>query len=812
MAKMDDAKLAALCDGQITDAKRYDGSDLEGNRRLALDFVNGEVDIPSEQGKSSVVSHDLSDTLNWIMPGLLRVFLASDRVAIYEPNKQGAEEFAKQATDYVNYVVLNDCQGYRILQSAFYDGLLMGNGIIKHWWDPTPEYATESFTALTDDVYTQLVADDDVEEVLEHTEYPDPDFSANDAQGAGAPLAINPAMASQLVRPADAGLGGGVGAVPPMAGVPPQVLGAPGAPSASPAGMVGQLSAPASPAGLPAALTALLGGVPALPPPVPMLHDCKIKRKTSSGRLRVEALPPEEFLIHRSAKCLDEETIACGHYYRETRSNLIKQGYAKADVAKIPSGSTADQSVLAQNRDGVWVEEDDNSSDEATEHVDVYEWYPLVDYDGDGIAERRKVVMGGLPSKRTILENVEWGDDLPFSDLVPEPVPHRWRGRSLYDETNDIQRIKTVLLRQTLDNLYQTNNPMTETVENNVLNPDVLINRELGGVVHVKQAGQINTLPVEFSAGQSFGMLTYFDEMLEKRTGVSRSTMALDMGALQNQTATATNAAMSAAATKNETYARNMAEVGMKRLFGCILKLIVKHQDRPRTIRLRGKWVDMDPRAWDANMEVSINTGLGSGSRDRDIAILNGIQGDQEKVLMSLGPNNPLVPLEKYRHTLAKKVEVAGLRDADQFYGDITPEVLQQMQAMAGQQKPDPAMMKAQADIQAAQQKMASDMQLQQAKAQADAQHQQQVAAMKLQTDREKGQLDVQLAREKAAAEIQLTQQRHQAEVELMHRKAEQEFALKQQELQHEAQLKAVQMGMGTNQPSATNIQEAPPQ
>src|SRR5690606_4748403 len=87
-----------------------------------------------------------------------------------------SEERAQQATDYVNYALMNDCRGYSVLHSALYDGLLFGNGIIKHWWDDTPVHVTEDFSGLAEDAFIGLVDDDDVE-VLEHTQYDDPDWT-----------------------------------------------------------------------------------------------------------------------------------------------------------------------------------------------------------------------------------------------------------------------------------------------------------------------------------------------------------------------------------------------------------------------------------------------------------------------------------------------------------------------------------------------------------------------------------------------------------------------------------------------------------
>jgi hypothetical protein len=168
---MSDTELQTLCDGWLQDADAYDSSDMASLRSKAIDFYEGRIDIPAEPGKSSVVSPDVADALEWIIPGLLRVFLASDRVAIYEPVTQEDEEAAKQATDGVNHEFLVGCNGFRVTKDAMHDGLLHGNGIVKHWWAGEPEYKTETLTGLTEEELFALMADETVEEVLEQREY-----------------------------------------------------------------------------------------------------------------------------------------------------------------------------------------------------------------------------------------------------------------------------------------------------------------------------------------------------------------------------------------------------------------------------------------------------------------------------------------------------------------------------------------------------------------------------------------------------------------------------------------------------------------
>jgi hypothetical protein len=184
--------------------------------------------------------------------------------------------------------------------------------------------------------------------------------------------------------------------------------------------------------------------------------------------------------------------------------------------------------------------------DRSTEEVDIVEWFPLVDYDGDGVAERLRVIKGDLSNEEGILLVEPWDDDLPFADLVPDPIPHQWKGKSLFEEMYDVVRVKTALLRQTQDNLYQVNNPMQAVMDGQVLNMDVLINRGLGGNVFVKSPNAVTPLEVPFTADKSFAMLDYWDRVVERR-GFSFASGTLDMDALTRQTATGVNAIQQAA-------------------------------------------------------------------------------------------------------------------------------------------------------------------------------------------------------------------------------------------------------------------------
>ena len=251
-------------------------------------------------------------------------------------------------------------------------------------------------------------------------------------------------------------------------------------------------------------------------------------------------------------------------------------------------------------------------------------------------------------------------------------------------------------------------------------------------------------------------MLEYLDSVQAKRTGVSDAQQGLNPDILQNVTAAAVAAMQGAAAGKLELMARIFAETGVKSLMQGILHLLCKYQDKPRVVRLRGQYVQFDPRQWSNQYDVSINVGLGTGSRQEQLAMLNMIMQKQETILQGYGPANPLVSVGQYRATLGRFIEAAGFKDSTEFFKEITPEVDQQL-AQPQQQQGNPAL-----DAMMAQ-------------AQAQIQIEQQKAMAAIETQRLKAQADIQLAREKAAAELQL----------------------KQQEFQVEAQLKAAKIGAG---------------
>ncbi len=493
-------------------------------------------------------------------------------------------------------------------------------------------------------------------------------------------------------------------------------------------------------------------------------NSVTVQKKKKSGHVVVENVPPEEFLISKRAKKSPKDAPFVAHRRLITRSDLIAMGFDKdiVDGLQASSALTYSPEYLARVAPGE-NPDDGISVDESMETIEVFECYVTADIDGDGIAELRQVFY----ASNEILSDEET-DYIPFHSLCPIPTPHKFFGESLADRTMDLQLIKTTITRQILDNLYLTNNARVTAVDGQV-NLDDLLTATAGGVVRIKSQGAVQQLAVQPVAAQAFPMLQYLDSIQQKRTGVTEASQGLDPSILQNVTAAAVASMQQSAAGKIEMIARIFAETGVKSLFQGILHLLCKYQDKPRIVRMRGQYVQFDPREWSNQYDVDINVGLGAGNRQEQMAMLNMVLAKQEQVLQTMGPANPLVSMGQYRNTLGRMVEAAGFKDSAEFYKSITPELDQQLSNPPPQEPQMPP------EVQAYMAKTQADIQAQQAKAQAD----------------------IQLAREKAAAEIQLMREKEAAKLQFEREKSAAELQLKQEEFLAEAQMKAMKVGAG---------------
>jgi hypothetical protein len=439
-----------------------------------------------------------------------------------------------------------------------------------------------------------------------------------------------------------------------------------------------------------------------------MMYDVEIKRRIKSGKVKIEALPPEEFLIDRRAKSIEDATFV-GHRTMKTVSDLVAMGYDYEEmVEQSGNGNDFDNNQEYTSRNPFAVISTANNGDPSSKSVMYIEGYLKVDFDGDGIAEMRRICTIGTGNK--VIRN-EIVSERQFADFCPDPEPHTFFGMCPADVVMDIQRIKSNVQRGILDSLAQSIHPRTAIVEGQANMEDVL-NTEVGAVIRMRAPGMVQPFTTPFVGQAAFPMLDYLDDIKQTRTGISKAAAGLDADALQSTTKAAVSATVNAAHQHIEMIARIFAETGLRKLFTGILKLVVENQDRSRMVRLRNTFVPIDPRSWDAKMDVIVNVGVGDGTIEDRINILNQVAARQEMLIEKTGPNNPVVSIPQYTNTLTKMLQLAGIKDSANYFNQL-PNDFQLPEPPAPKPTPEEILAQVQAQsIQADIQKKAAELQL----------------------------------------------------------------------------------------------------
>jgi len=362
--------------------------------------------------------------------------------------------------------------------------------------------------------------------------------------------------------------------------------------------------------------------------PPQMLHDIDVVIDSGPRGIRIENIEPSSFILSRHAKKMEDVT-AIGELRQYTRSDLVAMGFDRARVEELSDYQAAhddfavdpDRLMQADHGEG------------ANQQLTLFFGFVKVDFDGDGIAEWRRVFMAG----NDILENEEV-EDHEYSIWSPILLPHRIIGMALADPVVAIQDTKTSLQRQYLDSLYLANNPATYAVDGQV-NLDDLLSTRIGKVVRVKAPQAAGPMQTALVANESLQGIELMNTVREERIGISRLNQGLDADSL-NKTATGAQIANTRDQKRALMMLRVFAETGCKDLCRRLLRLTCEYQDKPATIRLRNKWVDYDPRGWNAEMDVNINVGLGTGDKSKTIQFL-GMMGAYFQQAAPLGVVTP---------------------------------------------------------------------------------------------------------------------------------------------------------------------------
>lgn len=469
------------------------------------------------------------------------------------------------------------------------------------------------------------------------------------------------------------------------------------------------------------------------------VFDVTYKRVAEVSQVRVVNVPPDEYRVSADNRSLDPGAGRMVGQEREvTRGELLEMGFDK----KLVNSLEPDRLQATSERAGREDKTDDDRDSKETKPVegdksqDVFvlrEAYKKLDVDGDGKAELMQVFV----VNETVLDK-EPIEQQPFHMLCPLPLPHKHIGRALAERGMDIQRVSSQLLRQILNNLYQTNNPghavweqgMTETTL------DDLLSRELGNVTTFRRpvGESYAPLAVPFTAGESFPMVQYFDKVKRDRVGINQDSEGLNPDDLKHVQQGAMDRATDISRMKIEMVARIFAETGFKSLFRHIHSLVLKHQQKEDIFRLRGQYIPVTPKTWRVREDMTVNVGLGIGTREANMQHLERIWGMQTQMVEGGGLNLTVTPKNLY-NTASEMVKEANYKEPAMFFTDPGD-------------KPAPPPSSEQEELQKQQQAL-------------------------MQRQQQLDQMDQQIKQQKVALDQQQAQMRHQKEVGELQRKME---------------------------------------
>jgi hypothetical protein len=740
----------------------------------------GEIlnkDNTNQPNRSTYVSTDVRDAIMMMLPSLVRLFGASEAPVFLVPRSQEEVLQAEQATDYVNYVFWNDNPGFLNLYGAIKDALTVKTGFLKWWTEDFKEKKRKRFLNVGADQIQMLLSEDDTARLVSIGK-PLPPAPPS---GAGPPPGpLNAPMPGPAPGPPPSG---------PMAGpAPPGPLAAPAPPSPGPP--PGPMAGAPPPAMAPA-------GPP--PPPPPIYDHVVIEFEVSKPLIKIAGVPPEEMRLDRYARSFQTSRIT-GHQRIVPIDQLIAMGYDRELCLDHIQTSESTFTTEPQLRNpGRFM------GTRMGDGVMYGEWYVKIDKDGDGVPELRYICTMGL--EYDIVADEE-ANRVKFALFSCDPIAHTIVGDSLADYTEDIQRIKTNMMRAILDSAAESMNPKT-VINELMVTVDDALNDDLGAIIRTRgdpsASVMYNNIP--FLGQQAMPVIDALNDVLQRRTGLSDAAKGLDPKALQSSTMIGVEAVINGAQERTELVARVLCETGFKDLFSGLYNEICENPNQKRTLKIRGEFIPYDTGTFDASMAVEVNPNLGKGSDMVRMVALNQIDQKQQMLVAQMGVNNPICGVQEMLNTQTDLLALANVKNVGRYFKTPNPQQLQQM--MSQPKTPDPMAVAAQAQMEKVRSdsaKALAQQQLDQSRLIADTQFKHQQLHAKTQLDIQKMDIDAQkagldhhvqlttLASKLASDEQDRQQQDQKGQVDMAQAQNDSDAQAQQaQQAQNDAQLKAVQ-------------------
>lgn len=398
-------------------------------------------------------------------------------------------------------------------------------------------------------------------------------------------------------------------------------------------------------------------------------YDVSFRLTRVKKQVKIINIPQESFLVSKNAKSLmDAEFV--GDRVRKTRGKLLAEGYDREFINKLPTVDSGERkrttlkSIRHDDEGGADYESEIN--DWASEYVEICDLCVQIDYDGDGIAERRHIIKSG----NVIIENEPF-NHVHYALLSAVLMPHKAIGRSRAEIVSPKQRQKTAILRGILNNIYSVNNP--RNVVHDDVDLDDMLEMRINGVVRMDE--DTNVLPrdavfpliVPYIGDQALQVIQYVDSARAQSTGVNLANQGLDADAIAKETATRFEGIEEKGAEKLELIARNYAETGFRKLFEGIAWLVSRYQDSEQEVRVLGKQLTVNPSRWKYDHQVSTNVGLGAGNNEKLVGSLQGLLAIQQQLKAQ---QSTLTDDQDIYNTLKRIVDGLGLPRVDEFFNN----------------------------------------------------------------------------------------------------------------------------------------------
>jgi len=622
-------------------------SALGQKRAKAIEYYLGLNTNPAPQGRSQVVDRSVYETIQVMLPSLVKIFAgSSDEVCKAIPIGPDDEAGAEQTTAVLRHYVTEKNNWEQICADWIHDGLLLMNGYCMAYWDESEKLTREVYEGQSEDQAAMLLQDANIE-VVQQSRTVDKQATQEAQEAYQAQLAQYQQMAQQ-------------------------------------------------------AQAMQTGQMPQMPPPPQdpgeiYLYDLVIDRKENEGKVCIKVLPPEHCSV--SIDTPDWTLNECPYFefrQQKTIAELREMGL-EVDEGISDDETTAvniSQEDSARNRFG------ESQFDTQSKGIMRRVWTRMIwiqaDAEKDHVSRLYYVIAVG----KTILY-AEPCSRIRVSSLTAQPLPHRHPGLSVAETVFDLQDIKMAIKRGALDNLYLALNGRN-VISSKVNLEDMLDSRPGGQVRMIDDSlpgeGHIVPLVHPFAFDSIIGSLEYFDQDRQNRTGASRYFSGTDAGAI-NKTASGTMALQNMASMRMEHIARMMAPA-VENLFSIVWEIIAKHANKALTLKLKGKWTPIDPQAWRTKRDIRISVGVGAGNKESMIAALNQTLAAQMQVGLPLG----LVTRDNIQATNAEIAKLQGFANSEKFWPD--PHNLP-----PPPQQPNPEMLKLQAEQQKTQAQMQADAQ-----------------------------------------------------------------------------------------------------